>query len=96
MIQKWAEREAMNMPIQWTSADIIKLAMIEIDTLLRDWNYKSTMLLQVHDELIFNIVPEEKDELQIKIPAIMESVLKNTPIVLKVDGAVGKNWKETK
>lgn len=96
MIQKWAEREAMNMPIQWTSADIIKLAMIEIDTMLQEWNYKSTMLLQVHDELIFNIVPEEKEQLQIKIPAIMETVLKNTPITLKVDGAIGKNWKETK
>ena len=96
MIQKWAEREAMNMPIQGTSADIIKLAMIEIDTLLKKWNYKSTMLLQVHDELIFNIVPEEKEELQSKIPAIMETILENAPIVLKVDGATWKNWKETK
>jgi len=96
MIQKWAEREAMNMPIQGTSADIIKLAMIEIDALLEKWNYKSTMLLQVHDELIFNVVPEEKEELQIKIPAIMETILKDAPIVLKVDGALGKNWKETK
>jgi DNA polymerase-1 len=86
----------MNMPIQGTSADIIKLAMIEIDTMLSAGNYKSTMLLQVHDELIFNVVPEEKDELQIKIPAIMETILKNAPITLKVDGALGKNWKETK
>jgi len=96
MVQKWAEREAMNMPIQGTSADIIKLAMIEIDTMLWEWNYKSTMLLQVHDELIFNVVPEEKDELQIKIPEIMENILQNTPIILKVDGAIWKSWKETK
>jgi len=54
------------------------------------------MLLQVHDELIFNIVPEEKEELQSKIPAIMETILENAPIVLKVDGATWKNWKETK
>jgi len=96
MIQKWAEREAMNMPIQGTSADIIKLAMIEIATMLEEGNYKSTMLLQVHDELIFNIVPEEKEELQTKIPAIMETILTDAPIVLKVDWAIGKNWKETK
>lgn len=96
MIQKWAEREAMNMPIQGTSADIIKLAMIKIDTMLKKEKYKSTMLLQVHDELIFNVLVEEKEELQIKIPAIMENILQNTAITLKVDGAIGKNWKETK
>lgn len=96
MIQKWAEREAMNMPIQGTSADIIKLAMIEIDSMLQAKKCKSSMLLQVHDELIFNIVEEEKDFLQERIPEIMETVLKNTPITLKVDGAIGKNWKETK
>lgn len=96
MIQKWAEREAINMPIQWTSADIIKLAMIEIAKMLEEGKYKSTMLLQVHDELVFNIKPNEKKELEQKIPYIMENILKDAPISLKVDGAVGKNWKETK
>lgn len=96
MIQKWAEREAINMPIQWTSADIIKLAMIQIAKMLEQGNYKSTMLLQVHDELVFNIKPDEKDDLEKKIPHIMENILKETPIQLKVDGAIGKNWKETK
>lgn len=96
MIQKGAEREAINMPIQWTSADIIKLAMIQVAKMLEDGNYKSTMLLQVHDELVFNIKPDEKDELEVKIPYIMENILNNAPIELKVDGAIWKNWKETK
>lgn len=96
MIQSWAEREAINMPIQWTSADIIKIAMIRIAKMLEDWNYKSTMLLQVHDELVFNILPEERGELLKKIPEIMENILENTPIPLKVDAAEGTNWKECK
>ncbi len=96
MIASWAEREAINMPIQWSSADIIKIAMIQISAMLKDWNYKSTMLLQVHDELVFNIVPNEYDELIIKIPKIMESILPEAPIELKVDSGEWKNWKECK
>jgi len=96
MIQKWAEREAMNMPIQGTSADIIKIAMIEIATMLESKGYKTSMLLQVHDELVFNVPEDEKDVMQQEIPNIMEHVLKNIPISLKVDGEIGKNWKETK
>ena len=107
MIKSWAEREAINMPIQWTSADIIKIAMLEIHNLLK--NYKSTMMMQVHDELVFNIVPEEFDELTQKIPEIMESILvnfidkivytditKENFIPLKVDAGIGDNWKEAK
>ena len=85
MIQQGAEREAINMPIQGTNADIIKIAMIRIDALLREKNMKSKMLLQVHDELVFNIVPEEKEFLFREIPHIMENVLQNAPIPLKVD-----------
>ncbi len=96
MIQSGAEREAINMPIQWSNADIIKIAMIRIDRMLKDWNYKSSMLLQVHDELVFNIVESEFPELSKKIPEIMENILPNTPITLKVDMAHGKNWKQCK
>ena len=84
------------MPIQGSSADIIKIAMIRIAHMLREWNYKSTMLLQVHDELIFNIVPEEKEILKKKIPEIMENILQWAPITLKVDGWEWKNWKQCK
>ena len=107
MIKKWAEREAINMPIQGTSADIIKIAMIEIYKLLK--NYKSKMIMQVHDELVFNIVSEEFDELTKRIPEIMESILRNFKdsivykditendfISLKVDSGIWNNWKEAK
>jgi DNA polymerase-1 len=73
------------MPIQGSSADIIKIAMIRIAQMLKDENYKSTMLLQVHDELIFNIVPEEKEILKKRIPEIMENILENAAIPLKVE-----------
>jgi DNA polymerase-1 len=96
MIQQGAQREAINMPIQGTSADIIKLAMIKIAKMLEEGNYKSTMLLQVHDELVFNIKADEKSKLEEKIPHIMENILKDSPIELKVDWAQWKNWKETK
>jgi DNA polymerase-1 len=85
MIQQGAQREAINMPIQGTSADIIKLAMIKIAKMLEEGNYKSTMLLQVHDELVFNIKADEKSKLEEKIPHIMENILKDSPIELKVD-----------
>lgn len=84
------------MPIQGTSADIIKIAMIEIDRFLSVGKYKSKMLLQVHDELIFNIIPAERDELIQKIPEIMENILQDAPISLKVDMGEGKNWKQCK
>ena len=96
MIQKWAEREAINMPIQGTSADIIKIAMIQVAKMLDEGNYESTMLLQVHDELVFNIKPHEKEILLEKIPHIMENILPNIPISLKVDYGEGKNWKQAK
>jgi len=96
MIAQWAEREAINMPIQWSNADIIKLAMIEIQEYLNKNNCKSVMLLQVHDELIFNIVPAEKETLLVEIPRIMENIIPNSPIHLKVDAAMGKSWKECK
>lgn len=96
MIQQWAQREAINMPIQWSSADIIKIAMIRIAEMLDEGKYESTMLLQVHDELVFNIKSAEKDELCKKIPEIMEWVLEDAPIMLKVDMSIGKNWKQAK
>jgi DNA polymerase I len=85
MIQQAAEREAINMPIQGSNADIIKIAMIRIDALFQEKNLKSKMLLQVHDELVFNIVSSEKEFLFHAIPHIMENVLEYVAIPLKVD-----------
>lgn len=96
MIASWAEREAINMPIQGTSADIIKIAMIRIAKMLDEGEYESTMLLQVHDELVFNIKANERGELIERIPKIMENIIADTPIALKVDMAEWTNWKECK
>lgn len=67
-----AEREAINMPIQGTSADIIKLAMIDIDTKMREKNYQSRMIMQVHDELVFEVHDDEVDEMKKLVTACME------------------------
>ena len=88
-----AERAAINMPIQGTSADMIKLAMIRIDALLRKKPYRTKMLLQVHDELVFDLHPEEETELVPKILHIMETALPlphGVPIL--VEKGTGKNW----
>ena len=88
-----AERAAINMPIQGTSADMIKIAMIKIDDLLRKKPYQTKMLLQVHDELVFDLHPDEETELVPKILHIMETALPlphEVPIL--VEKGTGKNW----
>ena len=88
-----AERAAINMPIQGTSADMIKIAMIRIDELLRKKTYQTKMLLQVHDELVFDLHPDEESELVPKIVHIMETALplpNGVPVL--VEKGVGKNW----
>lgn len=95
MIRAGAEREAINMPIQGTAADVIKLAMIEIDQFLRDGGYKSRMLLQVHDELVFEVHKSEKDTIEAKIRSIMEGVFPGK-VQLLVDIHAGDNWAEAK
>ncbi|MEM9091827.1 MAG: DNA polymerase I [Cyanobacteria bacterium P01_F01_bin.53] len=86
-------RAAANAPIQGSSADIIKVAMIQLHDLLKD--YQAKMLLQVHDELLFEVPPEEWDELKPKIESTMESAVK-LAVPLKVDANAGKNWMEAK
>ena len=70
-----AEREAMNMPIQGTAADILKLAMIEINQKISEKNLSGKMILQVHDELVFDVPETEKEEFEILIKEIMEKIL---------------------
>ena len=96
IIKSAAEREATNMPIQWTSADIIKLAMIKTQTFIEKNNLKILMIMQVHDELVFDIFPWEEEIFEKKIPIIMENVLENKAIKLKVDYWIWKNWREAK
>lgn len=74
MIRAAAEREAINMPIQGTAADVVKLAMIEMDAFLKNGAHKSKMLLQVHDELVFEVHESEKELMEKQVRAIMEGV----------------------
>ena len=86
---------ALNTPIQGSSADILKMAMIKIDKYFEDNNIKSTMLLQVHDELIFNVIKEEEEEVRKIVSNIMESIIK-LDVPLKVSIEEGNNWYEAK
>lgn len=89
------ERMALNTPIQGSSADILKKAMLEIDKAFTKENLKSTMLLQVHDELIFNVVLEEKEQVQNIVKKIMESTI-TLSVPLEVDIEFGTNWYDAK
>lgn len=85
----------MNTPIQGTAADIMKMAMIEVYRKMKEGGYKSRVLLQVHDELVAEVVKEEKEEIAALLKETMESVVKlKVPLVADVNE--GKNWAETK
>ena len=91
----FAERTAVNTPLQGTAADLIKLAMLKIDQLIRDRKLKSQMTLQVHDELLFDVIPEEAEELQQLVKQEMEHVAEfSVPIVAEV--GIGQNWRDIK
>lgn len=94
-IKAQAERMAINSPIQGTAADIIKLAMIKIDAELRERNLKSRMLLQVHDELIFEVEEEEIDAMKELVRRGMETIVQ-LKVPLKVDMGLGVNWYDLK
>jgi DNA polymerase-1 len=87
----FAERTAINMPIQGTAADIIKKAMIEIDELLQREGCRSRMLLQVHDELVFEVAHDEVEELVPKIRGLMEQAFELS-VPLEVEVGVADNW----
>jgi len=92
-VRGFAERNAINAPIQGSAADIIKKAMINIHNKLLERNYKAKMILQVHDELIFDVPHEEIEEIKKLVKHEMENVVKlNVPLI--VDMGVGKNWLE--
>ncbi|CAD5901038.1 MAG: DNA polymerase I [Carnobacterium sp.] len=94
-LRSFAERTAMNTPIQGSAADIIKVAMIQMDRRLKAENLKTKMLLQVHDELIFEAPEEEIAILEKLVPEVMESAVKlNVP--LKVDSSYGDSWYDAK
>jgi DNA polymerase I len=89
----FAERTAVNTPLQGTAADLIKIAMIRIDAALRERNLKSRMTLQVHDELVFEVPEKEVETMQALVRERMEKV---HPLVvpLQVEIGVGPNWRD--
>ncbi|QWX84045.1 DNA polymerase I [Cellulophaga sp. HaHaR_3_176] len=88
-----AERNAVNAPIQGSAADIIKIAMINIHKKLKEGNFKTKMLLQVHDELVFDVYKPELDDMKSLIKAEMENAYK-IAIPLDVEVGIGDNWLE--
>ena len=89
----FAERQAINAPIQGAAADIIKIAMIDIDKKLIEMELNSKMLLQIHDELIFDVVADELEILKkIVMTSMSEACQLEVPLI--VDLGVGANWLE--
>lgn len=95
MVRMSGERIALNTPIQGTSADIIKMAMVKIDKLMEEKNLRSKMLLQIHDELVFDVVDDEKEVLKDLVKEVMENVVELS-VPLKVSSDFGKDLYETK
>jgi DNA polymerase-1 len=94
-IRAFGERTAANSPIQGSAADLIKMAMIGIDKALRSSTYQAKMLLQVHDELVFEVPPEELDGVKAMVKHEMENAAE-LAVPLVVDMGIGANWLETK
>jgi DNA polymerase-1 len=94
-VRGFAERTAVNTPLQGTAADLIKVAMIRIDAELRAANMESKMILQVHDELVFEAPPAEVEPLRSMVKRLMEGVRElNVPLVVEV--GEGDNWRDAK
>ena len=92
-VRGFAERNAINAPIQGSAADIIKVAMVRIYKRFKDENLRSKMILQVHDELNFSVVPEEKETVERIVLEEMQGAYKlNVPLV--ADCGWGSNWLE--
>ena len=90
----FAERTAVNTPLQGTAADLIKIAMIRIDALLRERKMKSRMTLQVHDELVFEVPEAEVDAMRTLVREQMENVHPPLSVPLQVDLGIGRNWRD--
>ena len=92
-LRGFAERTAVNTPLQGTAADLIKIAMIRIDRRLAAENFKAQMTLQVHDELLFDVPEDEAERVRALVKGEMESVIElSVPIV--ADAELGENWRD--
>jgi DNA polymerase-1 len=93
MLRQGAERIAINMPVQGSAADIMKLAMIRLETYIREQRLASQMVLTVHDELVFEVTPGEREQLIEVVPDLMARAY-NLKVPLQVDLKVGPNWQD--
>ena len=93
MIKEFAERAAINQPLQGTAADLIKMAMINVDKVFKENNLRSKMVMQVHDELVFEVVADELEQVKTLVKQEMQNVA-NLKVPLLVDINWGKSWKE--
>lgn len=93
--RSFGERVAMNMPIQGTAADVIKLAMVRVSDALRANGFRAKLILQIHDELIVDAPEEEAERVKELLVGCMEGVLE-LAVPLRADAAVGKSWYDTK
>lgn len=93
VVRQFAERNAVNAPLQGSAADIIKKAMIDVDAAIRRMGLKSRMILQVHDELVFNVYPEELEQLRAEVVRLMEAAFTGR-VPLLVSAGTGANWLE--
>ncbi len=94
VVRGYAERNAINAPLQGSAADLIKLAMIRLDAAIRERGLKSRMILQVHDELNFNVPMDELAEMTELVRSTMESVFPDLRVPLEVSIGHGTNWLE--
>jgi DNA polymerase-1 len=92
-LRQFAERQAINTPVQGTAADLIKLAMVNIDEQLKNKNLKSKLIITVHDELVFDLLKEEKDAVADLVRQEMEESLKLS-VPIKASVKIGPNWLE--
>ena len=92
-VREFAERNAINTPIQGTAADLIKVAMIKIFERLKEKKLKSKMIMQVHDELVFEVPESEIELMKELVRKEMEQAIELS-VPIKVDIGVGKNWLE--
>jgi DNA polymerase-1 len=94
MMRSMSERIAVNTPIQGSAADLIKVAMINIRQAMREGGFRSQMILQVHDELLFDVRKDEIDRLKPLIFDKMTTALPNLQVPILVEIGVGDNWLE--
>jgi len=90
-VRQFAQRQAINTPVQGSAADLMKIAMIRIDEGLRCQGFSSKMLITVHDELVFDMVPDEEKDLVILVRNEMEQALELS-VPIKVSVRKGNNW----